>query len=129
MNVKHIQSSLKSILDLPVPTIQAMRIIIQFKAVRFPSIIVIYAYSFKNPLQNAGPIRTTIDPFANLKKNIYNIFKFMTEEESHKKAENCKKIQVRLIHNVPALNCNKILLGDSKNDRNILTLESQRLIT
>lgn len=36
----------------------------------------------------------------------------MTEEESHKKAENCKKIQVRLIHNVPALNCNKILLGD-----------------
>jgi len=124
MNVKHIQSSLKSILDLPVPTIQAMRIIIQFKAVRFPSIIVIYAYSFKNPLQNAGPIRTTIDPFANLKKNIYNIFKFMTEEESHKKAENCKKI-----HNVPALNCNKILLGDSKNDRNILTLESQRLIT
>ena len=59
-----------TILDLPVPTIQAMRIIIQFKAVQFPSIIVIYAYSFKNPLQNASPIRTTINPFANLKKNI-----------------------------------------------------------
>jgi hypothetical protein len=60
-------------LDLPVPTIHAMRIIIQLKAVHASSIVVIDAYSFKYALQNARTRRRTINLSANLHEDSNDI--------------------------------------------------------
>lgn len=62
-------------IDLPIPTICAnIRSVFQLKAVRISTVIVVYAYAFKYTLQSASPIRTTIDPSANLPQELSNYF-------------------------------------------------------
>lgn len=48
------------LVHLPIPTIHAMRVIIQIKAFNFSSVIVIDTYSFKDALQNTAPIRSSV---------------------------------------------------------------------
>jgi hypothetical protein len=55
-----------TIVNLPVPTIQTMRIIIQFKTFSFSGIIVVDICSFIYAIQNTSPGRASVYPSANL---------------------------------------------------------------
>jgi len=56
----------EKIVNLPIPTTHAMRIIIQFKTFFFSSIIVVDIHSFIYPLQNISPSRNPINFLTNL---------------------------------------------------------------